>query len=241
MIIAFATGSGRCGTQTFGAQMQRLPGVLGAHEGRQQVALWNNRIKKAPNLICGDSGPCAWASNLAALEWRKDRFCRPNNVGYGEGSHYFALNLDVVAAVFPEVKILHLLRDPHEMIWSMMQHGGPKIYKGGTHKRSEDRWRHWGDCYPLYEGVTNQAEGYARYWQDVNETLSETTLPRLLVRTETMRDPETWEKILDFLGFGELQVKAPRLVFNARHPRLKAEHVPSEVGEAVRKFCSWTP
>lgn len=239
MIIAIATGSGRCGTQTFGAQMQRLQGVLGAHEGRHQVALWNHKMKKAPNLACGDPTAREW--NLRALQWRKDRFLRPGNIGYGEGAHYFALNLDVLEEVFPEVRIVHLVRDPAEMIWSMMQHGGPKIYKGGTHKRSQGVWGSWNDCYPLYEGITNQAEGYARYWQHVNETLEATALPRLLVQTSAMKEPGTWGEILDFLGLEDRVVKAPRLMFNARHPRLRAEPAPPEVAKAVERFCTWSP
>ncbi|MHC4643887.1 MAG: sulfotransferase domain-containing protein [Planctomycetota bacterium] len=239
MIIGFATGSGRCGTQTFGAQMQRLRGVLGAHEGRQQIDLMNRRIKKAPNLSCGDPTAREW--NVKALEWRKSRFCRPINIAYCEGSHYFALNLDLVAEVFPQVRIVHLLRDPAEMIWSMMQHGGPKIYKNGTHERTPGRWKRWQDCYPLYEGIANQAEGYAKYWQHVNETLAATALPRLLVHTAEMREPETWRRILDFLGLDNFEVKAPRLVFNPRHPRLRADPAPSIVAEAANRFCTWRP
>lgn len=240
MIIALATGSGRCGTQTFGAQMQRLHGFIGVHEGRQQVLLGAKGVPSAPHLVCGSEESREW--NMAALERRREMFVREGKLGYGEAAHYFGLNLDLVEEVFPEARIVHLVREPVSMVWSMMQFAGRKIYhREGKHQRSETEWKSWRDCYPLWPCVKNRADGFATYWQRVNLAIEQTELPRLLVRTEELKKAFTWSKILDFIGVGDQQIKAPEMVFNARHPRLKREKTPPWVRETVEKICTWVP
>jgi hypothetical protein len=240
MIVALATGSGRCGTQTFGAQMQRLRGFVGVHEGRQQVLLRAKGIPSAANLVCGSDDAREW--NINALEQRRKMFVREGKVGYGEAAHYFGLNLDLVEEVFPEARIVHLVREPLSMVWSMMQFAGRKIYHcEGKHPRTKHMWAQWGDCYPLYPGVTNRAEGFATYWQSVNKAIERTSLPSLLVRTEDLKEGETWRKILDFIGVEDQTVKAPEMVFNARRPQHHRIARPEYVDEAVERICTWKP
>jgi len=162
MFIAFATGSGRCGTQTFGAQMQRLEHVVGLHEGRHQAYLGYRNPPKAPHLVCGSDQARSW--NARALQIRRELFMKGEaQVGFGEGAHYLALNLDLVAEVFCDAKIVHLVRDPFDQVASMMQHAGPEVYgqPGGLHHRNETEWKRWPDCFPIYDGATTRAEGLA--------------------------------------------------------------------------------
>lgn len=244
MIIALATGSGRCGTQTFGAQMQRLKGVIGVHEGCQVVNLQrrNSWPQYAPHLVCGSDKAREW--NLAALRtrraWAYNQHEAGGMVAYGEGAHYLGLNLPLVEQVFPEARIVHLVRDPVQMVWSMMNHAGPKIYARGSHERTPGgRWRWWGDSFPNWPGSTTRASGYAWYWQHTNEAIERTTLPRLLVRTEELRLAETWARILGFIGL-DMKVDAPGLVFNARHPKRRPS-VPPDVASTIVKICTWKP
>jgi hypothetical protein len=243
MIIALATGSGRCGTQTFGAQMQRLKGVIGVHEGVHMAYMGARKSHNSPHLSCGD--PTALNPNLAALRDRRDwayHHHEKNDIrAYGEAAHYFGLNMELVEQVFPEARIVHIVRDPVAMVWSMLQHARHDIYENGKHRRSAGGWTWWGDCFPLFPGVVDRASGFAMYWEMVNRAISRTTLPRLLVRTENLRKPETWEEILEFIGL-DAEVEAPRLVFNAIH-RSKKIHgqVPPKIVQTVRGLCKWQP
>ena len=240
MLIAFATGSGRCGTQTFGAQMQRLKGVVGVHEGRQQIYVGRRDIAQAPHLVSGSPAGRGW--NLEALRWRRRFFAdKPDQRAYCEAAHYFATNLELVAEVFPTAKIVHLLRDPAEQVWSMMNHAGKKIYwRQGRHTRNDSKWTRWQDCYPLYPDAHTRAEGFAHYWQDVNQAIERSPLETLLVRTKEMMEAETWVRILEFLKL-DGSVKAPNLVWNARPLKRKRIPMPPEVENAVRRICTWRP
>jgi len=245
MIITFGTGSGRCGTDTFGSQMQRLKGVVGVHEGLHRLSY--RRVRpgspmppSAPHLVCGDSRARDW--NIKALVRRRELYMQgPEQVGYGEGAHYMALNLDLVAEIFPEARIVHLVRNPIAQLWSMLQYGGGEVYgQAGSHPRQETHWKRWPDSFPIFPKATTRAEGFAYHWQAVNEAIEKSPLPTLLVRTEVLGEPETWEKILDFAGLDSV-VTHPELVFNARSPKMKLRPMPPEVEATAKRICTWQP
>lgn len=242
MIVALATGSGRCGTQTFGAQMQRIKKVLGVHEGVHMVYM-RGRSHTSPHLSCGDPSARQW--NLDALNDRRAWAYRRHQLhgirAYGEAAHYFGLNMPLVEKVFPEARIVHLVREPVSMVWSMLQHARADIYAEGKHNRTKGRWKWWGDCFPLFQSAVDRASGFATYWETVNRAVEQTSLPRLLVRTEELRKAETWEGILDFIGL-DACVDAPSLVFNAIHPRKKIRgEIPPAIVKTVRRLCTWEP
>jgi len=239
MIVVLASGSGRCATQTMGTQFGNIKGVLNFHEGRSLWQTVHKRYGIAPNLSCGN--PDARDYNLAALRKRRNKFMgNPGQFAYVESAHYFALNLDLVELVFPEARIIHLYRDPVEVVTSYLFHAGGHIYGDrGKHPRAAHGWDNWGDCYRLDDHIKSRAEGFAQYWQDTNVALSKTALPRLLVQTNELQSAKTWAMVLEFTGI-EGEIPSPKSKFNARSPKHKTQPT-HETLRACEQICTWRP
>jgi hypothetical protein len=235
--IIIATGSGRCGTQTIGTQLGSIKGVYSFHEG---ISLWPGIRKKcppAPHLYCADEVDMT-DYNERALEYRQNNFLLDQD-GYVEAAHYFAPNIDLVENAFPSAKIIHLYRDPVEVVNSYIGHARWDIYHEGKHRRSKDKWKWWGDCFPLNELVKTREEGFAYYWQLTNMAVVNTKLEKLFVPTRELKSKTTWKKILEFAEF-DGEIEHPALVYNPLSPKKQRPLTPA-VEAAVKKFCTWRP
>jgi len=236
--ILFASGPGRCGTQTLGTQLGNIKGVYSFHEG---ISLW-----KFVRTKCPPAPHLCWAENLdmtryneQALEYRTKIFLAGQKA-YVEAAHYFAPNIDLVEDEFPSAKIIHLYRNPIEVINSYLSHAQWRIYHEGKHERSKKMWTWWGDCFPVNKLIHSREEGFAYYWQLANTSLANSRLERLLVHTRELKSAETWKKILDF-GEIEGSIPNPKLVYNPTPPKHLRLEVTDAVRAAAEKFCTWRP
>lgn len=223
---------------TWANQMDSIEGISAYHEGiRLRVTNWRY---KCPHLVQGSRSADKWNRDaIRARGLRAFRIRRETGETLAEAAHYFAQNLDLVEEFSPKTRIIHLLRDPTEMISSYIAHASPSIYygKNGIHEAPRERWVKWSDSFPLYHQAQSREERLACHWETCNRAIEATSLPRLLVRTEELSSDRTWGKMLDWLGI-DGKVARPDRVYNRARQRYE---VSDRARAAVEKFCHWSP
>jgi len=256
MSITFAVGSGRCGTVSLAAMLAEI--MPSRHEGVK----WNKfdgvgRFKPTfhetnfPHLMQADAAMDRdlikpW--NVRALHVRKNQIEKLGYTEYFEAAHYMSGNLKELFKVFPDAQLIHLHRPAEQVVNSFARRVRKSIYcNNGRHSRNYKRWLGWQDVFPVWKNVTTKEEGYARYWQWTNESISnfirKHRIPYIKVGTKELNNELTWKKILEFVNpQAEGALKTP-FVPQVRNNRQNKFLGGPELAtfEAVEKFCTWRP
>jgi len=257
MNITFAVGSGRCGTVSLAAMLAEI--MSSRHEGVK----WNlfdgiGRFKPTfhelnfPHLMQAESLEHRnliepW--NVRALKIRKNQLVKHRIIDYFEAAHYMSGNLELLFDIFPEAKLIHLHRPAVQVVNSFTRRARKSIYNNeGKHRRNYKQWTGWPDVFPVWEDTKSKEEGYARYWQWTNQSISDfirlNHIPHITVETKELNNENTWGRILKFVNPTISEVMAR----NSFRPQVRNERQNKFLGEpeqasfdAVEKFCTWQP
>jgi len=256
MNITFAVGSGRCGTVSLAAMVAEL--MPSRHEGVK----WNmfdgvGRFKPTfhqtnfPHLMhahIGKEQDLIKPWNVRALNVRKNQIEKLGYSEYFEAAHYMSGNLQDLFDVFPDAKLIHLHRPAEQVVNSFTRRVRKSIYNDqGKHKRNYLRWVGWQDVFPVWENTKNKEEGYARYWQWTNESIStfvhKHRVPYYKVQTKELNNERAWRRILKFIDPNTDRHLTAEFAPQIRNDRQNKFLGGPELAtfEAVEKFCTWKP
>lgn len=236
------TGTKRGGTTSLFNYLLMHPGVLGLHP--------ESRGKKSTDYFFGDDqhSPSWYRSHFHTARRRERIKAR---LGYapagGEASPYYMWDPRIaakVAAEFPAVKTIFLLRDPVERAWSHYQERTQNGVEplGFTEALAAEPGRLAGELEqmvadPTYHSTSHDWYSYrARgiYLPQIQNWLRHFDRDRILVlRSEDMyADVQgVFDEVSDFLGLGQVALPTTR-TFNASHRKSSVpEPVRSELAE----------
>ena len=226
--IVIGLGSGRCGTQSLAAWLNRQDGAHVSHEMH---------------------GPAiAWEGSQAAVDETICRFQEQTALRLvGDVASYYLPYVERILARDPRIRFVCLKRGREETVVSFV-----KKTPGKNHWVEQDGvpWKRnrWDRCFPKYR-VSDKAEAIGRYWDDYYRRAAElqTEFPHAfrVFEMDMLNSEVGQRKILDFLAVpSEIQRLAVGVRLNVAKPkgfRRLIRHVVKLAGRAFPRGRSLQP